>query len=295
MVPLALVVLYIVWGSTYYAMRLALSGLPPFLMGSLRFVLAGAVLLGVLRARGAAWPTRREWGSAALVGTLLLALGNGLVGIAEDAGIGSGVAATVLATMPLWAVLFGVLFGERPSRGELLGLVVGFSGVVVLRWGGALTAPLGGIVAIACAPAAWALGSVSSRRLPLPKGLMATAAQMLTGGAVMGVLGLAHGERIHAWPQPSALWAWLYLVVLGSLVAFSAYGYLLRTVRPALATSYAYVNPVVALAIGAVLGNEPFGATHAIACGWTLVGVGIVAASRARPKPVSPAPPSARI
>lgn len=292
MVVFALAVLYIVWGSTYYAMRLALVGIPPFLMGGMRFLLAGAILFAVLRARGAALPTRREWGSATLAGTLLLALGNGLVGVAEHAGIGSGVAATVIATMPLWAVLFGVPFGERPSRGELLGLLVGFSGVVVLQTGGALTAPMGAVIAMACAPAAWALGSVWTRRLPQAKGLMATAAQMLVGGVIMCGFALTQGEHIDAWPHPSALGAFAYLVVFGSLLAFSAYGYLLRTVRPALATSYAYVNPLVALAIGTLLGNEPFGATHAIACAWTLLGVGIVAVSRARPNVVIPPPGS---
>lgn len=272
-------------------MRVALVDFPPFLMGGLRFVTAGVALMGFLRARGAAWPTLRQWSSAAAVGTLLLVLGNGLVAVAEHAGIASGVAATVIATMPLWAVLFGTAFGERPSWGELLGLVVGFSGVLVLRSGGALAVPLGGLVAIACAPAAWAFGSVWSRRLPMPVGQTSTAAQMIAGGVIMGSVGLLRGERIAATPRASAVLAVLYLIVFGSIVAFSAYGYLLRTVRPALATSYAYVNPVVALAIGAVIGHEPFGATHAIACAWTLVGVAIVAVARARPKSAAPATP----
>ena len=287
-VLLCLAALYIVWGSTYYAMRVALVDLPPFLMGGVRFLLAGLVLLAILRARGAALPTRREWAASASVGALLLVLGNGLVGVAEHSGVGSGVAATVVATMPLWAVLFGVGFGERPAWGELLGLVVGFSGVLVLRSGGAFEAPIVGVVAVALAPAAWAFGSVWSRRLPMPKGPMSTAAQMLTGGILMLGVGLLTGERIVAVPRTSSLLAWAYLIVFGSLVAFSAYGYLLRTVRPALATSYAYVNPVVALAIGASIGHEPFGTSHAIACVWTLVGVAIVAVSRARPKAVTP-------
>lgn len=285
-VILSLAVLYIVWGSTYYAMRVALVDLPPFTMGGIRFCVAGAALLVVLRARGVALPSRREWAAASVVGTLLLVLGNGLVGVAEHAGVGSGVAATVIATMPLWAVLFGAAFGQRPSWGELLGLVVGFSGVLVLRSGGAFDAPLAGVVAVACAPAAWALGSVWSGRLPLPKGPMSTAAQMLAGGTVMALVGALSGERIAVFPRTSTLLALGYLIVFGSLAAFSAYGYLLRTVRPALATSYAYVNPVVALAIGALIGHEPFGASHVIACAWTLVGVAIVAVARARPKVV---------
>lgn len=282
MAVLALFALYIIWGSTYYGMRLALEAFPPFLMGGMRFALAGGALLVAARARGAALPTRREWLASALIGTLLLTFGNGLVGVAEHGGVSSGVAATVIATMPLWAVLFGALFGERPRALELVGLVVGFSGVLVLRSGGALQAPALAVVAIACAPASWALGSVLSRRLPLPKGAMATAAQMLTGGVLMGAVGVGTGEHLQT-PSLRALLAFAYLVVFGSLIAFSAYGYLLRTVRPALATSYAYVNPVVALALGALFGGEPFGLTHAIACFWTLVGVGVVSyAVRAR-------------
>lgn len=288
MVVLALAVLYIVWGSTYYAMRLALVGLPPFTMGGIRFVLAGSILLAILRLRGAPWPTRREWLASAWVGVLLLVCGNGLVGVAEHLGVGSGVAATVVATMPLWAVMIGAMFGERPSWGELLGLVVGFSGVLVLRSGGAFDAPWAGVLAIACAPATWALGTVWSRRLPMPKGLMASAAQMISGGVVMTGVGRVTGERVVAFPNTTSLLALAYLIVFGSLIAFSAYGFLLREVRPALATSYAYVNPVVALAIGALIGREPFGASHAIACAWTLVGVAIVAVAKAKPKPVVP-------
>ena len=283
-IVLCLAALYIVWGSTYYVMRLALVDLPPFLLGGIRFTLAGVALLLVLRARGASAPSAKQWAASTLVGTLLLVLGNGLVGVAEHLGVGSGVAATVIATMPLWAVLFGTLFGERPGWLELVGLLVGFSGVVILRSGGALAAPPAALWAIAAAPAAWALGSVASRRLPLPQGLLATACQMLAGGLVMTSVGLIRGERLHHLPRASSAWALAYLVVFGSLAAFSAYGYLLRTVRPALATSYAYVNPVVALALGAVVGGEPFGLSHAMACGWTLVGVALVAAARAKPK-----------
>lgn len=279
MILLCLLILYVVWGSTYYAMRVALLDIPPFLMGGMRFFTAGWLLFAIVRTRGAAWPTSRQWLGSAVIGALLLGCGNGFVGAAEHMGVSSGVAATVIATMPLWAVLFGALFGERPSWMELLGLVVGFSGVLVLRRGGALDAPLLGVLAIGLAPAAWAFGSVWSKRMTLPVGPMAAATQMITAGVLMAAIGALRGESLR-WPRPSALAAFVYLITFGSLIGFTAYAYLLRTVRPALATSYAYVNPVVALALGAVLGGEPFGLTHAIACGWTLIGVALVMAAR---------------
>lgn len=274
-------------------MRVALVDFPPFLMGGIRFFVAGWLLYVVARRQGAVWPTRRQWGASAIVGTLLLVLGNGLVGVAEHAGVGSGVAATVIATMPLWAVMFGAMFGQRPSWGELVGLVVGFSGVLILRRGGALDAPWVGVLAVAAAPAAWAFGSVWSQRLSLPKGTMAASAQMISGGVIMTLVGVVKGERIVAWPRTSALLAFVYLILFGSLLAFTAYGYLLRNVRPAVATSYAYVNPVVALALGALFAHEPFGIPHAVACAWTLVGVAIVMIARGRPKPTAAEPPAA--
>lgn len=284
----SLLTVYVVWGSTYFAMRKALDLMQPFLMCGSRFVIAGSVLFLALRLRGEKTPTAKQWGASAIVGTLLLLCGNGLVAIAERT-VDSGVAATVVATVPLWAAGIAALWGERVSRVELLGLVIGFSGVLVLRRGGSLGVSGHQLdaVAILVAPVSWALGSVWSRRLPLPKGLMATATQMLTGGAALLAASLLRGESLPPRLEATGLAAFVYLIVFGSIVAFSAYGYLLEHTSAGVATSYAYANPIVALGIGAVLNREGFSSTKAIACLLTLLGVGLVLVARARASAVA--------
>jgi drug/metabolite transporter (DMT)-like permease len=283
LVVVSLFLVYVVWGSTYFAMRVALDAFPPFLMCGSRFVSAGGLLFLALRLRGDAAPTARQWGASAIVGFLLLMCGNGLVAIAERT-IDSGVAATVVATVPLWAAGIAAAWGERASRTELLGLLLGFGGVVVLRRGGSLGVSGHQIdaLAILVAPISWALGSVWSRHLPLPEGLMATAAQMLTGGAILLTASLLRGEGLPSHVTVTAVSAVSYLVVFGSIIAFSAYGHLLRNTSPAVATSYAYANPIVALMIGAVWNHEGFTTTKALACVLTLLGVAMVLVGKAR-------------
>jgi drug/metabolite transporter (DMT)-like permease len=251
----ALASLYVVWGSTYLVMRWALEGFPPLWMGAVRFTLAGTVLFTWLRLRGAGWPTRAEWGASAATGFLLLACGNGLVAFAEQT-VASSLAAVMVSAMPLWAALFSGLFGQWPGRREWAGMGLGAFGVVLLNLEGDLRASVPGAVALVVSPAAWAFGSVWGKRLPLPKGAMASALQMLSAGLLLLCAApLVHGVPAHA-PSAKAWGSLLFLALFGSLVAYSAYQYLLRTVRPALATSYAYVNPAVALLLGGVLGGE---------------------------------------
>jgi drug/metabolite transporter (DMT)-like permease len=273
----ALVSLYIIWGSTYFAMRVALKVFPPFLMAGPRFVVAGLVLFAILRWRGAPLPTAKQWAAAGVVGFLLLTLGNGLVAVGQRT-IDSGVAATVIATMPLWAAGIGSVWGDRPTLREAIGLVAGFVGVAVLQRGGSLSFASVDTLALIFSPIAWAFGSVLSRRIPVPPGPMASAAQMIVGGTVMLGISLARGERPLGPPTAESIGAILYLIVFGSILGFSAYGYLLRTTRPSIATSYAYVNPVVALVLGAVLGGEHFTGTKVVACLLTVGGVVIVSA-----------------
>lgn len=273
----ALLAVYVVWGSTYYAMHVALGFLPPFLMAGARFVTAGTILLTTLRLRGAAMPTAKQWTAAGVVGVLLLVLGNGLVAVAQRS-VDSGVAATVVATMPLWAAGIGSAWGDRPSVREVVGLLAGFAGVAVLHRGGSLALDRLDSIVLLFAPVAWAFGSQLSRRLPVPPGPMASAAQMIVGGGVMLLLAAARGERPVGPPTLASVGALLYLVCFGSIVAFSAYGYLLRTTRPSIATSYAYVNPLVALALGALLAGERFTATKVVACLLTIAGVLVVSA-----------------
>ena len=280
-VAFALLAVCVIWGSTYFAMRVGLESLPPFMMGSLRFLIAGVAMYAVLRARGERAPTRRQWGSAALTGALLLVVGNGAVAFGQQR-VSSSVAAIVVATMPLWAVLFGRLFGDRASRLELVGVGIGFVGVALLHAGGDLFSYGASAFAMLLAPAGWALGSVWSRRLPLPGGLMSTAAQMLTGGAMMGVVSFATGEHLDALANVSmrSVLAVAYLALFGSIIAFSAYGYLLRHARTSTATSYAYVNPLIALGIGVVLGGERVHAATLAGAGVILGGVLVLSLAR---------------
>lgn len=281
LVPLALVSLYLVWGSTYLAIRIALDSYPPFLMAGVRFLCAGGALYAFLRWRGMAAPTRVQWANAAITGTLLLGLGNGLVCYAEQS-VASGLAAVAVASMPLFAATFGGLYGQWPRRMECFGLAVGFAGVVLLNLGGGMAGTPLGAIALVIAAASWAFGSVWSRRRDMPPAAMNTAAQMLTGGAILFVGALTFGERFPDSPTTSATLALVYLAVMGSLVGFTAYLYLLNTVRPALATSYAYVNPPVAVLVGAMFGGEVVHTFDVVAMAVILGGVGLIALARER-------------
>ncbi len=281
---LALLSVYVIWGSTYLAIKEALAGFPPFLGAGIRFLIAGTILYGFLRVRRAPNPTRRQWGGAAIIGCLLLVGGNGGVVFAEQS-VASGVAAMTVATVPLWAVLFARIWGRWPNGKEWIGLLVGFLGIIFLNLGGSLSAtPLGAAMVVGAA-LCWALGSVLSQHVTLPSGAMSSAAEMLVGGAVMLLLGLVLNERFTHAPTIGSLWALAYLIVFGSLVAFSAYGYLLKRVRPALATSYAYANPLVALLLGAAFAGEQITGIEIIALFFILTGVVLVALGREKRLP----------
>jgi drug/metabolite transporter (DMT)-like permease len=252
---LALLAVYVVWGSTYLGIKIALEGYAPFALGAIRMVVAGVLLLAWLKLRGAPWPSARQLANCAMVGTLLLCGGNGLVNYAELT-VSSGMAAVAVASMPLFAALFAGWFGSWPSRRDWLGLAIGFSGVVLLNLGSQLSASPQGALALLAAPALWAFGSVWSRKRDLPEPWMNTALQMIAGGLAQALVSVSIGEPLPSEPSLRATMALVYLAAFGSIVAFTAYIYLLRTVRPALATSYAYVNPPVAVLFGLMLGGE---------------------------------------
>lgn len=294
-IVLALLAVYLVWGSTYLALRFGLEGFPPFILNGLRFLVAGGAMYLVLRSRGAVRPTRDQWWNATRIGVLLLVGGVGLVTVAEDQGVGSGVAATAVAVMPLWAALISGLFGRWPVQREWVGLIVGFVGVLVLAQEGDFRTNALGMILVIIAPLLWAFGSVWGSRLELPAPLMATAAQLLAGGVVLMVLGPLRGERLTEMPPVGAWLALLYLIVMGSIVAYTAYVYLLRTVRPALATSYAYVNPAVAIIVGITLGNETITGPTWIALPLILVGVGLVVTARERSEARRPSTTPSRL
>jgi drug/metabolite transporter (DMT)-like permease len=254
-VVLAYAVVSIVWGSTYLGIRIALESFPPFLLGTVRYIPAGLLMLALARARGDRWPTRRQWGASAVTGALFFVVGNGLVNVAERT-VSSGLVAVLVATMPLWTALFAGATGRRTGRAELAGLVLGLVGVAVMHGDTQLRASPVGTLAALLAPAGWAVGSLASQRLALPSPFMRSGAQMLTGGLAMGLISLGAGEHVPAGVSGRALVAVLYLMVFGSMVGFSAYAYLLAHTRPTIATSYTYVNPVIAVVLGAALGGE---------------------------------------
>ncbi|SEU34847.1 drug/metabolite exporter YedA [Stigmatella erecta] len=283
--------LYVIWGSTYLGMRFALmGGFPPLMLGGSRFLLAGTCLYVLLRLKGAPAPGRRQWAASAFTGLLLLVIGNGGIAIAQQ-WVPSGVAALVAGSMPLWAALFGGLTaGQWPGTSERWGLALGFLGIAVLNQGGAMGSHWLPMVGLVLAPISWAFGSMWSKRHPhMAPGLMATATQMLCAGVMLLGVSRLWGERMEALPTPRALLAFFYLVGFGSLVAFSAYGYLLTHARPALATSYAYVNPLVAVLLGWLLAGETPGPATLGAMAAILVAVMLI--TRKAPA-APPAPPS---
>ena len=258
---------YLIWSSTYLAMRFAIAELPPLFMAGLRYTVAGLVMLVIARRRGAAWPSARAWLRVVPAGALLFLGGNGFVAIAERT-VSSGGAAVVCATMPLWAGVFAAATGERPSRREWLALLGGFIGVLVLLGGPSLRGEPQHIVLILLAPMCWAAGSILARRQAKTSSadtLLSSAMQMLTGGATLAVVAAVRGEPLPIHAGTTSWLAFGYLLVFGSLVGFTAYNWLLRHARPVVATSYAYVNPILAVLMGAAISGEALGVTTFVA------------------------------
>lgn len=280
LVLLALLAVYFIWGSTYLAMRFAVQGMPPLLMAGVRYVSAGGIILAALSAMRTPLPTARQWLHGGWVGVLLLLGGNGSVCVALEHGVSSGLSALVLAVTPLIMLAVGYFWGQRASGREWLGMGLGLAGIVVLNFGRELQASPLAAGLLLLASLSWSIGSVWGRRLDLPKGFMASAVQMIVGGISLLLLAWLDGETLHVLPPAKALWALAYLVFIGAILGFSSYVYLLATVRPALAISYAYVNPLVAVALGVVLGGEAVDRQELWAMGVIILGVVLVCLPR---------------
>jgi drug/metabolite transporter (DMT)-like permease len=247
---------WLIWGSTYLAIKFALVSFPPFYQMGSRFFVAGLLLIVSLKLRGRRLPTLVEWRNAAIIGTLLLVSGMGFTAYSELT-VASGLIVTYIAIIPIVVTAMNLPFGIKPSRLELVGMLVGVAGVIMLVRGAAFTASPVGLAAITIACLSWSLGSVlSQRRFRLAPGAMGFASEMLCGSVLLLLLSVAVGERPSWPPQPLAAWSWVYLIVFGSLLAFNAYMTLLGRVSAALASSYTFVNPVIALALGIWLGGE---------------------------------------
>lgn len=287
-IVLALLAVYIIWGSTYLVVRIAIQSMPPLLMTASRLFVAGLVLIVILLLRSHALPNRRQWLNAIIVGGLMLGVGAGGTAFAEQ-WVESGLAAVLIATVPLWATLMAGVWEQWPSRTEWIGLLLGFAGVILLNTEDNLQAnPLGALILL-IAPISWALGSVLSRRLDLAKGSMAIASQMLAGSLVLLLLAILTGERITTEPSTASIAAWIYLTLLGSLIGYSSYMYLLQNTRITLATSYAYVNPVIAVLLGVLLADESISGIGILAMGIILTAVVILTYAQRQPRPAPPA------
>lgn len=288
-VLLALAAVYVIWGSTYLGIRFALEGgYPPLLMAGGRFLLAGLLMFGVLRWRGTPMPTRAQWKNLAVMGLLMMGLGNGMVTLAEQ-WVSSGLTAVAVASAPLWMALFSSIRGQHPKRLEWIGLCIGFVGVVWLNAGSTLSGSQNGLIALLIAPIAWAFGSIWSRGRDMPSPFMSAAGQMICGGVMMLTAGVVTGESFQGMPTLKGTLAVAYLVTFGSIIGFTAYVWLLDHVRPTLAGSYAYVNPVIAVMLGAWLAAESFTAHDLGAMLVILLGVVAITLAKGRaPKPSAP-------
>lgn len=281
MVALSYVTLCVLWGSTYLAIAVGLESFPPFAMGAVRFVLAGGAYIAIARARKEAWPTRAQWMGGGAAGLFLFVLGNGLIAASEQS-LSSSMASVLAATMPLWMTVASRALGTPVRLFEGLGVGLGLVGVVVLNTSGELRGSTAGVVMGVMSPLAWAIGSLMAQRLPAAPGIMRLGVQMLVGGAAMAVVSVAIGERVVGTPSLRATGAVLYLIIAGSLIGFSAYSYLLRHTRPAVATSYAYVNPVIALLLGVLLAGEGIDLPAVIGAAIVLTAVVLVGVVRHR-------------
>ena len=286
----ALGLVYVVWGSTYLAITYIVDGPPPLLTAASRFLLAAALVAGwVLVRRGTApfRATRRQWLSSAGIGLLLLLGGNGGVTIAESKGLPSGLTALLIAGVPLCIVVLRALSGDRPTGRTLLGVGIGFVGLGVLLLPGTRPSGVSGgaaVVVLGCS-FLWALGSVLATRMDLPAdGLVTTVGEMLGGAVGLAVVGLVRGEQLHGSAvTTSSVVALGYLVVFGSVVAFTAYSWLLATAPVSKVATYAYVNPVVAVVLGSLFRDEAITATSVVGGLITLVAVAVVVSESPRP------------
>ena len=272
-----LAIVYVVWGSTYLAIHFVVDGIPPLISSAIRNFCAGPILFAFLKWRGAPWPTWRQWRNGALIGFMMMGLGNGFVCVAETR-VPSGLAALIIAGTPVFAVLFAWgLFGVRPRLLEWLGIGLGLAGMGLLNLDLHAAASPAYVAVLFIAGASWAGATVLQPRLDLPKGPMSAAVQMLGGGASLVVMAALHGERLDVATVPLSAWlALAYLVVFGSIVAYTAFVYVIGHSRPALATSYAYVNPVVAVGLGVLFVGETVSAPMLAGMAVILSGVGLL-------------------
>jgi drug/metabolite transporter (DMT)-like permease len=270
---------WFLWGTMFLAIKWALVSFPPFYQMGTQFIVAGTVLAVVARIQGLAWPSRNQWAGGAVLGCLLVGAGYGFLAVAETS-VGSGLVVAFSAIVPTLVVLAEWRYGVRPDRRQTAGVAIGLMGIVMMTQGQAFGASLRGLLAISASCVAWTLGTVwavhglpGGTRVTTASGFMGHASQMLTGGVILLIASWATGEAPTWPPEPVALASWAYVALAGSLISYTAYLILLERTTPSLATSYTYVNPVVALILGVTLGEELVTTYEWIACLVVLCGV----------------------
>lgn len=261
----ALFAVYIVWGATSLGTDIALESYPPFMLLAMRLLLASVILIAFLKIRSMSFPSSREALIATAIGGLMFGGRAGFLTFAQQQGLGFGMISLGIATVPLWALIFSYFWGYRSSKPELLALVIGMAGMAILTAGSDFVAQPVALAILLFSPMIWAFGSMSSKYVTMPSGLMSPAFQMVGGCVVLVVMSLLRGEQFPTEPSLPATTAFLFLAVLGTLVAFTAYMYLVRNVSPGLATSYAYVNPVVAVIFEVIVIGETLPPTAILA------------------------------
>ena len=297
---IALLALYIVWGSTYLAIRFSVETIPPFLHAALRFLISGAILYIWRRAAGDPAPSTGNWKSTAIVGAALLLGGNGLVAWAEQT-VPSGIAALLITTSPFWLVLFEALRagGTKPTWQAILGLIIGFAGVFILIGPAEITGGEGsfdtfGVILLLFAPLFWSMGSIYAKGADMPKSsLLSTGMQMLMGAVALFIVSVVKGELSGFSLGQVSMRSWLalaYLITFGSLIGFVSYGWLLHNAPISLVSTYAYVNPVVAVLLGSLFADEPLNGRILIAAAIIIGSVVLINSARQVPVKVKTEP-----
>lgn len=269
---ISLLSLYIIWSSTYLTIKFAIVDIPPMVMAGTRYLFAGLIMYLFLRFSGKTRPSRAEWVNSAIIGVFLLLGGNGFVAWAEK-WVETGTAAINVAIVPVLTCLFSVFLGERRSFREWFGVIIGFAGILVLNFGDGSYHLSFGTILLLLAPLSWSFGAILSRHMKIPKGLMASALQMLTGGFITMVVGFLLGEKMTHFPSLLSLGSYIYLIIFGSIIGFSAFSYLIANTSPALATSYAFVNPILAVLLGVLFAGEQVNSNILLALGLVVLGV----------------------
>lgn len=277
----ALVLLYITWSSTYLAIRVAVRTIPPLMMTASRFIIAGVLMYLLALMRGEKHPSGRQWIGGAVIGIILFLMANVLLCLAEQT-VDSGVSAIAVSSGALWMCLFSGFFGKWPNRIEWLGIIIGFAGILTLSFGTAVKGNLTGGIILLLSSMIWSFGSILSKKITVPPGFMGSAVEMLSGGLMSLIVAALLRQNFNIHPSSESIWALIYLITIGGMVGFSSFMYVLQNARPAMASSYAYVNTIGAVFLGALLLKEKIGANEIISLVVVVAGVIIVATANMR-------------